>query len=193
MSVAIRHGVLSILVAPMSRVLDRLPFAGKFLIASLVAMTVCSVLLFNQCRMLHAQISGNEMEHQCVEFAQPLFQLLQSAQTYRGKTQNVLVGSMDLIPQQEAAFKAATEALDKVKALAVLHDADLGANVIATELDAAWKNYMQPRPSDPKAAFELHNQFMYSVLKALDQASDLSTIALDPEAHTYYLGLLDFG
>ncbi len=174
-------------------VLIRLKLWQKFaLIAAAAALlaAVPSAMLIRD-RLATAEVARNEQSG-LVPAAQ-LLKLIQLTQQHRGLSSSLLVGNTEIKAQRDAKQaeidKTLAKALDTTKTLAAAMQADgLGAPVAQIEKD--WKalgSAVATGGIDVPQSYAQHTALVAAQIELLGQVIDASTLALDPEAATFYL------
>jgi methyl-accepting chemotaxis protein len=173
----------------MQTFLSNLGLARKFALIGIVALATALLPTALAVRSVLGTLNAARAETTGIAPSHDVLKLIQLSQQHRGQAALVLAGREDLRPALQARRAEIDQALARVRAsVAGVHDgAPLPGRV--DELRRRWQGVadaVHARTIAAPQSFAQHSAVIAEQFALLDAIVDRSTLALDPEAGTYY-------
>ncbi|NBW50050.1 MAG: hypothetical protein EBR49_08145 [Betaproteobacteria bacterium] len=171
------HGWLS----PGVRLFRKLNFPAKSAWIAVMFLIPIVLLIADTWNNTRLQIATTEHELQGVAYVKPLHELIRQAQLRR-------LHAITKSPELSASQNAVTQAFSKLQAL----DKELGKDLDTAEALGKVAKLHQallanPTGKEEQETFEIHNEYIDSLIGLGEHVSDTSELALDPQLETFHL------
>jgi methyl-accepting chemotaxis protein len=180
--------VLETVFKPAAIIMNRLRYGKKFLLITLLFLSVISLMMYDLVKEIHADRTFASKERLGVQYNQTLFTVLLDFQQHRGIANGLLNGDeaqKKVLADKEAQMVKTIESMDAV-------DAALGDQLQSAAkwnaLKAKWQELQTKTPSlKPAESFEQHSLLIEDTLALITHVGDTSNLILDPDLDSYYL------
>ncbi len=166
-----------------------LPLARKFMLIGALALGMVALPAWLSIRADLTALATSENEASGMTPARDVLSLIEATQQHRGLSAMLLNGNAGAADQRAAKQAEVEKALQKARASAAsMNDARLNAQVVA--IADSWQSLatgVSGKTVTGAQSFGQHNALVAQQLRLLDTIVDSSTLALDPEAGSYYL------
>jgi len=180
---------MNLLFAPAQKMMDQFRYSGKFLLIFIIVLIPLTVLSLNLLNSLNEDIHFLENERTGLIYIKAVRQPIQTIQQHRGMTAAYLNGAnkfkdkiMQLrlkIDKQFAELKKVDEQLSE----------QLGVSGILQRLLQQWQDIKHNAlNTNSEKAIKMHSQLVANLQELTEKVADSSSITLDPELDSYYLG-----
>lgn len=174
--------------APAVQVMNRLKYAGKFLVVGVLLLIPTIVVMSQYLGGVNYDIQFSEDELYGLEYNAPVLQLLQSIQNHGVYAHLVLSGNTDYedeLNATQAQIQTHIAAIDAV-------DARLGDYLRVSDdwdaLKAFWATLLESLPTlNAERSDGMHDGVQERTLALLTAVGNNSNLILDPDLDTYYL------
>jgi signal transduction histidine kinase len=174
--------------APAVQVMNRLKYAGKFVLVGILLLIPTIVVMSQYIRSVNNTMQFSEDELYGLEYNAPVLQLLESIQNHGMYAHLVLSGNIDYedeLSATQAQIETQIAAIDAV-------DARLGDYLQVSDdwgaLKSFWATLIETLPTlNAERSDGTHDGVQERVLALLTAVGNNSNLILDPDIDTYYL------
>ena len=172
--------------------LNRMRLGQKFALLGVFALAAVALPTYQAIALAESNIATARAEAQGLPLLGQMLELIRSTQLHRDLSSQVLSGI-----EGAAAGRSAKELeINKqFTALEALLQTGLASNATLqsewAELKKGWKSLsvgVAGRAMNANQTFDAHSELVDRQTNLLDAIADWTTISLDPNAHTYFLG-----
>jgi len=173
--------------APAVAVMNRLNYRGKFLLISLLFLSVIGYMMYMLVTDLRTDVDFAKQEQQGIRYIDAMIPVMLDIQQHRGLANAALNGdeaSRKAMLDIEATVATDVQQVDRL-------DAKLNGQLQTSEkwqtFQAHWAELKQKTPTlQPADSFQSHSALVAEALQLISQAGDNSNLTLDPYLDSFY-------
>ncbi len=177
------------LLAPGAALMNRLRYAYKFGLISLVFVLPIAVLISLFVMETNEGISFAQKEQKGASYLMPLKGLIENTQQHRGMAAALLGGDASFSGKAEGKRKQIDEAVVLVDAADSQYGQELATSAQWKHIKDEWQGLRgKVLNLTQKESGAAHTALIAKMLALMTQVADSSNLTLDPDLDSYYLG-----